>query len=159
MGFLDKLKGDMGIESPEEKEEKKKPAEAPPEVKAEKPKPKPKKEEFQSEGQLSIDVYEANGDLVIQSTIAGVKAEDLDISIENDLVTIRGNRRNPEEGEGKKYLYQECYWGPFSRKAILPEEVDSSRVEAKMKDGILTLRMPKVHKRGKSKVVVKQEEE
>ena len=118
----------------------------------------PKKEEPSvEEGQLAIDVYETNGDIVIQSTIGGIRAEDLDISIENDLVTIRGSRQKSIEEEGKNYLYQECYWGTFSRKVILPDEVDNSRAEAKLKDGILTLRMPKIHRKKKRKITIKQE--
>ena len=142
MGFFDKLKG--------EPEPQKKTG---PELQ-----PESEKKEPQQEGQLAIDVYETNGEFVIQSTIAGVKAEDLDITVENDLVIIRGNRQNRLEVEEKKYFYQECYWGPFSRKVILPEEVDGSRVEAKMKDGVLTLILPKVYKKEKRKIIVTQED-
>ena len=132
----------------EEKMEPKKPSVPEPE-----PEPEP-----ESEGQLAIDVYESNGDFIIQSTIAGVKAEDLDISIENDLVTIRGSREKQTEQEGDKYYYQECYWGAFARQVILPEEVDGSKAEASMKDGVLTLKIPKLRKTKKKKIAVKQEE-
>lgn len=110
------------------------------------------------EGQLSIDVYETDKDFIIQSTIAGVKTEDLDISIDNDIVTIRGNRRRTEEKEIKNYFYQECYWGSFSRQLILPEEVDEKRAKATMKDGVLTLRIPKIGKEKRKKITVKGEE-
>jgi HSP20 family protein len=70
------------------------------------------------------------------------------------MVTIKGSRAEQTEESGKKYYYQECYWGSFSRQIILPEEVDSGKAEAAMKDGILTLRIPKIHKVQKKKVTV-----
>lgn len=108
------------------------------------------------EGQLAIDVYQIDGELVIQSAIAGVKPEELDISIEGDLVLIRGSREKPAEKEEINYFYQECYWGPFSRQIILPEEVDPSRAEATMKEGILTIRIPKIERKKKRKIIVKE---
>lgn len=110
------------------------------------------------EGELAVDVYETNENFVIQSTLAGVKAEDLDIAIENDLVTISGSRQKPNEEGEKKYFYQECYWGPFSRKIILPEEVDDIRIRAKIKNGILTLKLPKLHRKKRKKIAVESEE-
>lgn len=107
------------------------------------------------EGQLAIDVYQTNGELVIQSAIAGVKPEELDISIEDDMVFIKGVRKKPEEKNEVNYFYQECYWGPFSRQIILPEEVDPSRTEATMKEGILTIRIPKIERKKKRKIEVK----
>jgi HSP20 family protein len=117
-------------------------------------------EKVEKEAQLSIDVYETEDNFVIQSTIAGVKAEDLDISIEDDLVTIRGARQHQEESTGKNYFYQECYWGGFSRQVILPEEVEGSLAQAKVKDGILTLTIPKSKRtqKKKRKISIKQEE-
>jgi len=96
-----------------------------------------------SEGQLTIDVYQTDSEIVIKSTIAGVKPEDLDVSINNDMVTIRGDRKNDEVVEGENYYYQECYWGTFSRSVILPVEVIADKAEASMKNGILTIRLPK----------------
>jgi len=96
-----------------------------------------------SEGQLTIDVYQTDNEIVIKSTIAGVKPEDLDVSINNDMVTIRGDRKNDEVVETENYYYQECYWGTFSRSVILPVEVIADKAEAQMKNGILTIRLPK----------------
>lgn len=96
-----------------------------------------------SEGQLTIDVYQTDTEIVIKSTIAGVKPEDLDVSINNDMVTIRGDRKNDEVVEGENYYYQECYWGTFSRSVILPVEVIADKAEAAMKNGILTIRLLK----------------
>lgn len=96
-----------------------------------------------SEGQLTIDVYQTDDDIVIKSTIAGVKPEDLDVNINNDMVTIRGERKQDEEVDPENYYYQECYWGAFSRSVILPVEIVTEKAEATMKNGILTIRLPK----------------
>lgn len=121
----------------------------------EKEKIKNEKEWFTKEGQLVVDVYQTEEKLVIQSVIAGVRAEDLDISIENDMVVIRGKREKPEEEGGRNYFCQECYWGPFSRKIILSEEVDPGRVEATMENGILTLKFPKIQRDKKRKIEIR----
>lgn len=110
------------------------------------------------EGELAIDVYETDGYFIVQSTIAGVKAGDLDITIENDIVTIRGSREKQVSEESKKYYYQECYWGAFSRQVILPEEVEGSKAEAAIKDGVLTLKIPKIARVQKRKIAIKQED-
>jgi len=96
-----------------------------------------------AEGQLTIDVYQTESEIVIKSTIAGVKPEDLDVSINNDMVTIRGERKNEEVVNGENYYYQECYWGGFSRSVVLPVEILSEKSEASLKNGILTIRLPK----------------
>ncbi len=100
-------------------------------------------QQIEAEGQLTIDVYQSDDDVVIKSTIAGVKPEDLDVNINNDMVTIRGERKQEEEIDPENYYYQECYWGPFSRSVILPVEIIADKAEATMKNGILTLRLPK----------------
>ena len=109
---------------------------------------------FEPEGQLTIDVYQTENDLVIQSAIAGVKPESLDIVIERDMITIKGSREKPLEENGD-YFSQECFWGSFSREVILPAEVDPERVEASMRDGILTIRIPKILREKKRKIAVK----
>lgn len=111
---------------------------------------------FESEGQLAIDVYQTEKELVIQSAIAGIKLKDLDISIEKDKLTVKGKREKPIENEKINYFYQECYWGPFSREIILPAEIDPSRTEASFKEGILTIRMPKIERERKKKIEVKE---
>lgn len=98
------------------------------------------------EGQLSIDVYQQNDKLVVKSTIAGVKPEDLEIFIHNDLLTIRGKRNQEVQEQGADYLYKECYWGGFSRSIILPFEVQVDKVQAALKNGVLTIIMPKAPK-------------
>lgn len=108
----------------------------------------------QPEGQLAIDVYQTNSELVIQSAIAGVKPDNIDITIEDDVITVKGKRRKLTEEEGD-YFYQECYWGSFSRQIISPVEIDPGRVDASLKEGILTIRIPKIVRNKKSKIVIK----
>ena len=117
-----------------------------------------KKDWFKPEGQLVIDVFQTKDKLIIQSAVAGINPEDLEILIEGDVVTIRGKRENSSllPGEGN-YFVQECYWGAFSREIILPVEVDPNRVEATMKEGILTIILSKILRERKRKVNVKRE--
>ncbi len=98
----------------------------------------------ESEGQLTIDVFQTEDDVVIQSTIAGVSDKDLDISVTNDMVTIKGSRAPEQKIRSSDYYYQELYWGPFSRSIILPVDVDADSAKASMKNGILTIRLPKM---------------
>lgn len=110
------------------------------------------------EGQLSVDVYQTPNSIVIKSTIAGVKPEDVDIAIENDMLTIRGQRKIGEEIVEENYFYQECYWGGFSRSIILPVEVVTDKIDAALKDGVLTVTLPKAKKSKGISIKVKREE-
>ncbi|MCH7604923.1 Hsp20/alpha crystallin family protein [Patescibacteria group bacterium] len=113
--------------------------------------------ENQEEGELAVDVYQTDEELVIQATLAGVRPETMDVFYEDDLITISGVRMHPNEAEEKNYYYQECFWGPFSREIILPEEVDITKAEATMKDGIFTLRIPLAERQKAKKIQVKKE--
>ena len=108
------------------------------------------------EGQLSLDVYETDKNLIIKSTIAGVKPEDIDISINNDMLTIKGKREIEENIKEESYLYRECYWGSFSRSIILPVEVDKDDVEAVLENGVLTVKLKKIKKQNKISVQLKE---
>lgn len=107
------------------------------------------------EGQLTIDVYQTESDVVVKSTIAGVNPEDIDISITNDMVTIKGKRVKDEKVEAENYYYQELYWGAFSRSVILPIEVDADKVKASIKNGILSIKLPKSEKTKTKKIKVR----
>jgi len=119
--------------------------------------PQKEKDWFEPEGQLAVDICQTKDELIIQSAIAGIKPEDLEILIEGDIVTIRGRRENSSSLSEENYFVQECYWGAFSREIILPVEVDPNRVEATMKEGILTIRLPKILRERKRKVSIKKE--
>ncbi len=108
----------------------------------------------EEEGQLTVDVYQTDDEIVIKSAIAGVTADDIDVSITNEMVIIRGNRKHGEKVKESDYYYQELYWGSFSRSIILPEEIDADNAKASMKNGVLTLRLPKLAKSKIKKVRV-----
>lgn len=105
-----------------------------------------------TDGQLVVDIYETDKELIVQSAIAGIKNNKINIGLEDDILIITGERENPIKDDNKNYFTQECYFGPFSREIILPREIDTSRIEAKVKEGILTIRMPKIE-RAKSKKI------
>jgi HSP20 family protein len=110
---------------------------------------------LETEGQLGIDMYQTENDLVVQSAIAGIKTEDLDVLIEDDVLTIKGKRNNPYRIDSADYFIQECYWGAFSRRIILPVEVDASKTDAQMRDGVLTIRIPKLQRESKKRIIIK----
>jgi HSP20 family protein len=99
-------------------------------------------EEF--DGQLAVDVYQTKDSVVIKAPIAGVKADDIDISISEDVITLRGERKEETEVDREHYYVQECYWGSFSRSVILPTSCVAEKATAALKDGVLTVAIPKV---------------
>ncbi|MBX4201124.1 Hsp20/alpha crystallin family protein [Candidatus Parcubacteria bacterium] len=99
---------------------------------------------FDSAGELVADVFETETDFVVLSTIAGVNIKDLDIAIEKDMIVIKGDRPDPHAIPGKKYFYQECYFGPFSRKIVLPANIHTEKASAEMDRGMLTIKIPKM---------------
>jgi HSP20 family protein len=107
------------------------------------------------EGQLNIDMFQTKDNVIIKSTIAGVRPEDIDITVANDMLTIKGARKKEDNIAQDDYFYQECYWGNFSRSVIIPVDIDSEEIEADLKDGILTVIIPKAAKAKTKKVKVK----
>ncbi|OGN27543.1 MAG: hypothetical protein A3A33_04970 [Candidatus Yanofskybacteria bacterium RIFCSPLOWO2_01_FULL_49_25] len=108
----------------------------------------------EDEGQLTVDVYQTEDEIVIKSTIAGVTPDDMDIGITPEMITIKGTRKPDELVAPEDYYYQELYWGPFSRSIIVPEDIDVEKASASMKNGILTLRLPKLAKSRIKKVKI-----
>ncbi|OIO50326.1 MAG: molecular chaperone [Candidatus Brennerbacteria bacterium CG11_big_fil_rev_8_21_14_0_20_43_10] len=107
------------------------------------------------EGELAVDVYQTPTEIVIQSPIAGVDENDIDISLEGDMITIRGKRAQEQTVDEKDFFYQECYWGSFSRTVSLPtSEVDIDKAQAVMKNSILTIRIPKIDKKRSKKLKI-----
>lgn len=110
----------------------------------------------ENEGQLTVDVFQDDDNIIIQSTIAGVGVEDIDISITNDMVTIRGRRVPEQKVPPADYYYQELYWGPFSRSIILPVDIDADSAKAAMKNGILTIKLPKLERLKTKKIKISE---
>ena len=112
-------------------------------------------EDFE-EGQLSIDVYQTPNTIEVKSTIAGVKPDDIDISINNDMLTIRGKREMNNIIKEENYLFRECYWGSFSRSIILPVEIEADKIEALLENGVLTVILPKAKNAKQISIKVKE---
>jgi HSP20 family protein len=112
-------------------------------------------EDTDKDGELTVDVYQTSEMIVVKSMIAGVRPEDLDVSITRDMVTIRGHREEERVASEDDYFARELYWGSFSRTISLPEEVDVDEAEAIEKHGLLILKLPKLDKKKQSKLKVK----
>ena len=95
-------------------------------------------------GQLAVDVYETREKLVVKARTAGVNKNDLDVSIADNTLSIRGTLSAGNEDDVENYFVQECYWGEFSRSIALPVPVKEEEIEAVLKDGVLTISFAKV---------------
>jgi HSP20 family protein len=107
-----------------------------------------------SEGTLIIDVYQNDNEVVVESAVAGIRPEDLEITATNETVTVKGERRREEQVIRENFFYQECFWGRFSRSVILPQEVDPEAASVNYKNGILTIRLPKIQRHKTKKLDV-----
>jgi len=96
-----------------------------------------------TEGQLSVDVIETPDEIIIRSAIAGVTSKELSIDVTKDTVTIRGERSKTCKDSQTIYHLEECYWGSFSRSIILPCDIRLDKINAALKDGILTIQLKK----------------
>lgn len=95
-------------------------------------------------GQLAVDVYETREKLVVKGRVAGVNKQELDVSISDNTLSIRGTLSAGNEDDVENYFVQECYWGEFSRSITLPVPVKEDEIEAVLKDGVLTISFSKV---------------
>lgn len=111
--------------------------------------------EEEEAGELAIDVYQTPSHIIIKAMIAGVRPEDLDVSITRDLVTIKGKRERHTEGTAGDFFFQELYWGSFARSIVLPQEVEIEEAEATEKHGLLVIRLPKLDKGRQAKLKIK----
>ena len=105
-------------------------------------------------GQLAVDVYETAEKLYVKARTAGVNKSDLDVSISDNTLTVRGTLSSGDEVEAENYYLQECYWGEFSRSIALPVPVKEDEVEAILKDGVLTIGFTKVKQDTVKKITV-----
>ncbi len=105
-----------------------------------------------TEGQLALDVFQTNKNIVILAPVAGVKLEDMTVEVNDDVLTIKGHRQFEETVEEENYFTQECFWGDFSRSIVLPASVDSNKISASFKDGVLKIEIPKIEKE-RSKII------
>lgn len=110
-----------------------------------------------TEGQLAVDVVETSDQIIVVSTLAGAKTEDLEVAVHNDLLTIRGTRFSPVHDENVHTFHEECYWGKFSRTVVLPQEVKGELARAEYKNGVLIIRIPKQNHDRKIPVTIVEE--
>lgn len=108
-----------------------------------------------TDAELTIDMYETPSEIVIKTMVAGVKPDDLDISITRDMVTVRGEREVDRTVSDENYFHRELYWGTFSRSIVLPKEVEVEEAEATERHGLLTIRLPKIDKNKEAKLKVR----
>lgn len=105
-------------------------------------------------GMLAVDVYETKEKLLVKARTAGVNRDDLDVSISDNTLTIRGTLSSGEDVDAENYHIQECYWGEFSRTLALPVPVKEDEVEAVLKDGVLTIGFTKVKQETVKKITI-----
>ena len=110
------------------------------------PRPNPQPEEEIVEGQLALDVYQTQHEIVILAPIAGVKMDDISVTVTEDVLTIKGKRYLEFNIPEEDYLTQECFWGDFSRSIVLPSSADTTKINASMKDAVLKISIPRTER-------------
>ncbi len=97
-------------------------------------------------GQLSVDIYYNDKEIVVIAPVAGVEKDAVHLSVTEDVLVIKGERKIPEEVPEDNYYTKECFWGPFSRSIVLPLEADINEISAQFENNVLTIRIPKSEK-------------
>lgn len=146
-GFFERLIGSVHLEEEEEKQS--------PTSKKDQKYGNAWMEEENEELELTVDVYQTPTDIIVQTMVAGVKPENLDLTIARDMITIRGKREENRNIDDENYFLKELYWGKFSRVILLPQEVEPEEVEATEKYGLLTIKLKKVDKEKRNNIKVR----
>lgn len=107
------------------------------------------------DAELAIDMHQTPTEIVVKTMVAGVRPEDLQISISREMITIKGTRNAYKESGDSDFFTQELYWGSFTRTIMLPQEIDADNAEAVEKHGLLTIRLPKIIKEKTKSLKVK----
>jgi HSP20 family protein len=118
----------------------------------------PVEQHYQEEepaGQLPVDVYQTANEIIIRAFVAGVRPDEMNVSISRDMVEIEGSREERDSVAGPDYFSQELFWGSFARTILLPQEVDVDASTASAKDGLLTIMLPRLDKTRQTKLRVK----
>ncbi len=116
---------------------------------------KESKWEEEVEAELTVDLYQTPSEVIVQTMVAGVQPENLNITITRDMITIKGKREENQSVNKDDYFVQELYWGSFSRTISLPEEINPEEAEAIEKHGLLIIRLPKIDKHRETKLKIK----
>lgn len=112
-------------------------------------------DEIERVGELSVDVYETQNEIVLKALVAGVQPTNIDINLTRDMITLKGTREEHKEVTEENYFHKELFWGGFSRSIVLPEEVDVDAADASIAHGILVIRLPKINKERQTKIKVR----
>jgi HSP20 family protein len=112
-------------------------------------------EEKEQEAELAVDVSQTPTEIVIKTMVAGVNPDELDVSISQEMVIIKGSRHESYHVEENDYFHRELYWGSFARTVLLPAEVKGEEAIAELRHGLLTIRLPKVDKQKQTKLRIK----
>lgn len=108
-----------------------------------------------AEGQLPVDVYQTDSEIIVRAFVAGVRPDDINLSISRDMVVIDGVREERDQVTDSDYIKRELFWGSFSTTVMLPQEIDVDSASATAKDGLLTLILPRLDKSRQTKLKVK----
>lgn len=106
-------------------------------------------------GELPVDVFQTQNDIIIHAFVAGVRPDELNVSISRDIVVVEGSRSKQEKITDPDYFVRELFWGSFAKSILLPQEVDVENASAHAKDGLLTITLPKLDRKQQTKLRVK----
>jgi HSP20 family protein len=152
-GFFERLTGSIRAEEMEEEEEYDEPKRKV--VKSGNKKDSNWIEEENEEAELTVDVYQTADEIIVQTMIAGVKPDDIQLNITRNMITIRGKREDTRTIDEENYFTKELYWGGFSRTILLPQEVETEETEAIEKHGLLTIKLQKIDKEKRATIKIK----
>jgi len=110
---------------------------------------------FHGEWVPAVDVFERNGDLVVKAEIPGIDAKDLDVTVEDNVLRLRGERKHESETEQEGYYRHERFHGTFERSIPLPAEVETEKIGATYTDGVLEIVLPKTAETAARRIEVK----
>jgi len=157
--FLERLTGNIRLRDEEEQEDTELPKQSKRFSISSDERDQDKESELKVEedldAELTVDLYQTSSDIIIQTMVAGVIPENLNITITRDTITIRGKREENKAIHSENYFVQELYWGSFSRFISLPEEIDPEEAEAIEKHGLLIIKLPKIDKNKETKLKIK----
>jgi HSP20 family protein len=104
----------------------------------------------------SVDIRESDGEIQVDAELPGLNAEDIDLNVSGDLLTLRGEKKEEHEEKEGAYTYREMRSGSFQRSIRLPSEVHGGKADARFKNGVLTVRLPKAEEAKSRRIEIKQ---
>jgi HSP20 family protein len=103
----------------------------------------------------AVDISETDGQVQVRAELPGLEAKDIDVDVSGDILTLRGEKKMEEEKKEERYYCRERYRGSFQRSFQLPSGVESDKVNAEFKNGVLTINLPKSEKSKQKKIEIK----